>query len=153
MAKDEHIFGIFIMHPSTSWESSPETKASAVKDGVLGEKFICDPNGIFAKIKNLKAKDYGLDIELVLFKIIFKPIPYLLANLKEIESYRKKERAIGIPIVLNDENFFLLSDNEKNVNLKNIIFKKIDLLEVIVKRRKLDTNIGLLKLDLEKVLN
>jgi hypothetical protein len=76
-----------------------------------------------------------------------------LAYLKEIERYRPKERAIGIPIIIHDENFFNRSDLERRTFLRNVILEKLDLLAVVVKRNKLDTNIELLKADVAKLLS
>ncbi len=113
---------------------------------IWGEGKICDT------LEKLKNEDYGKDLVLVLFQFYVKPIPYVLQNLKDIESYRKKEKSIGIPIIANDENFFCKSEQDRRNFLKKSIFQKLDVLEVVVKRRKLDTKMDLLKSDLKKIL-
>jgi macrodomain Ter protein organizer (MatP/YcbG family) len=76
-----------------------------------------------------------------------------LDNLKEIENYRKREKSIGIPIIVNDENFFEQSENNRYNFLKQTITQKVDLLIKIVEQKKLDTKIESLKSDLDKILS
>ena len=103
-------------------------------------------------MKKLDRSNYGKDLELVLFQFYVKPIPELLTCLKEIEAYRKKERAIGIPIIINDENFFSKTERGRYDFLGEIILAKMNLLAEVVKRRKLDTNMSLLVSDLKKII-
>ena len=86
----------------------------------------------------------------MLFRSV-NPIPYMLENLKEIEGYRKKEKAIGIPIIITDDNFFNRTEAERYYFLKESMLKKLDLLAEVIKKKKLDTNVELLKSDLEKL--
>jgi hypothetical protein len=76
-----------------------------------------------------------------------------LQKLKEIEPYRAKEKAIGIPIIVTDENFFSKSEEGRHSFLKQSILQKLDLLAEVVKKKKLDTNMEQLKSDLQKLLN
>jgi len=115
--------------------------------------YIWGEKGIYNTFKKLKHEDYGKDIVLALFQFNVKPTLLELQKLKEIESYRSKEKAIGMPIIVTDENFFFKSDDERYNFLKQSILQKLDLLAVVVKKKKLDTNIGLLKSDLMKVLS
>lgn len=73
-------------------------------------------------------------------------------SLKKIEAYRKNEKSIGIPIIVSEENFFSKSEEERYSFLKQSILQKLDLLTEVVKKKKLDTKMDLLKFDLEKVL-
>lgn len=114
--------------------------------------YIWSEKGIDGKLKKLKNENYGRDLNLVLFQFYVKPTESELQYLKEIESYRKKEKSIGIPIIVTDENFFAKTEEERYEFLKSSIMQKMDLLEVVVKRRKLDTNMKQLKLDLDKIL-
>lgn len=114
--------------------------------------YIWGNKGISDTLKKLKNEDYGQDLILALFQFNVKPTPLELQNLKEIESYRKKEKSIGIPIIVNEENFFDKSEEERFSFLKQSIFDKLDLLTEVVKKKKLDTNMELLKSDLRKVL-
>ena len=114
---------------------------------IWGEKGICDT------LKTLKHEKYGTDLMLVLFKFRVDPIPYELENLKEIEKYDTKEKAIGISIVVNQENFFGKSEAERFAFIKQAILQKIDLLADVVQNEKLDTNTVLLNSDLNAILN
>ncbi|SDM14677.1 hypothetical protein [Chryseobacterium taihuense] len=152
MSNDKNIFGCFvsITHPSPI--ASQADKDLAIEQGTLFRNYIWGENGIDKNLKKLKRDDYGKDLELALLQFYVNPIQYELENLKEIESYRKKEKSIGIPIIINDENFFNRSDEERYSFLAQSILQKMDLLSEVVKKKKLDTKIGLLKADLEKIL-
>ncbi|MDR0866128.1 MAG: hypothetical protein LBO74_14525 [Candidatus Symbiothrix sp.] len=115
--------------------------------------FLWDTEGLVNALKPLNRKKYGKDMELILFQFEVNPVPYLLEHLKEIENYRKKEKAIGIPIIVNDENFFNTSEKDRYNFIKTSIMQKMDLLEDVVKKKKLDTNMELLKKDLREVLS
>ncbi|MBK7705862.1 MAG: hypothetical protein IPJ30_08795 [Acidobacteria bacterium] len=52
-------------------------------------------------------------MELALFQFHVKPTSTELLKTKEIEPYRIKEKSIGIPIIVNDENFFSKSETER----------------------------------------
>ena len=73
-------------------------------------------------------------------------------NLKEVDSYRKNEKSIALRIVVNDENFFSKSESERYNFLKQSVLQKLDLLAEVVKKKKIDTNVFLLKSDLQKLL-
>ena len=111
--------------------------------------YIWGANGIDKALKQLKHKDYGKDLLLILFQFNVIPSPTELLGLKEIESYRKTEKAIGIPIIVTNENFFNKPESGRNDFLKQSILHKLDLLSVVVKQKKLDTKTDLLKSDLE----
>jgi hypothetical protein len=119
----------------------------------LFRRYIWGELGISKALKTLKRSDYGKDLKLALFQFYVLPLLEVLAYLKEIERYRPKERAIGIPIIIHDYNFFDRSDHERRVFLKHSILEKLDLLAVVVKRNKLDTNIELLKSDVARILS
>ena len=114
--------------------------------------YIWGENGISDTLKKLKHEDYGKDLVLVLFQFNVKPTAIELQRLKEIESYRAKEKAIEIPIIINDENFFSKSEKGRYSFLKQSIEQKLDLLAEVVKKKKLDTNMEQLKTDLQKIL-
>lgn len=146
--KDNNILGCFFSigyNPNLS-EQEQLNLANDFKLYIFNEK------GISNNLAKLKYEKYGKDIELILFKFYVKFSPIELQQIKEIESYRKKEKAIGIPIVVNDENFFEKSESDRYEFLKQSILQKMELLSEVVKKRKLDTNVDLLKSDLEKVL-
>jgi hypothetical protein len=114
--------------------------------------YVWGSKGISNTLKKLKHKDYGNDLVLALFQFNVEPTPMELQYLKEIESYRKKEKSIGIPIIVTDENFFNKSEAERYDFLRESILQKLDLLEQVVKKKKLDTNMELLKADVKKIL-
>lgn len=119
--------------------------------GALFRKYIFGENGIADKLKKLHHEDYGTDLILILFQFQVNPIPYLLQNLKEIENYRKNEKSIGIPVVITDENFLTKSEEGRYDFFKKSILQKLDLLEAVVKKKKLDTNMKKLKEDLSNL--
>ena len=148
MEKTENIFGCFFkvgFDPKLS-EKDFMNIAEIFKPYIFGE------NGISNTLKKLNNYDYGKDLELALFQFNVKPTLIELQRLKEIEPYRKNEKSIGIPIIVNDENFFNNSEDERRKFLKESILRKIDLLADVVKKRKLDTNVEKLKSDLATVL-
>ena len=145
------IFGCFVSQPTDSrW--SQEKLDFIMKQGEEFRGYIWGRRGISELLKKLDRSNYGKDLELVLFQFYVKPIPELLTCLKEIEAYRKKERATGIPIIINDENFFSKTERGRYDFLGEIILAKMNLLAEVVKRRKLDTNMSLLVSDLKKII-
>lgn len=141
---------VSITHPYP--DASQEIKDKASEQGTLFRSYILGEKGITKELKRLNYENYGKDLKLALFQFYVNPIAYELQHLKEIESYRKNEKSIGIPIVINDENFFSKSEEERYKFLKESILRKMDLLEDVVKKRKLDTNVEKLKTDLSTVL-
>jgi hypothetical protein len=127
-------------------KNQTEEQGRVFRSYVWGEKGICDV------WKKLNHKDYGVDLLLVLFQFYVNPFPFEVESLKKIESYRAKEKSIGIPIIINDENFFSKSEKDRYEFLKESILQKLDLLAEVIKKKKLDTNIELLKSDVQKVL-
>ena len=68
------------------------------------------------------------------------PCDYERIHIKEIEQYRKNEKSIGIPIVV-ERSFFQLSETERREFLVSSMLSKFNTLENVVKNKKLDTNI------------
>lgn len=156
MDENKNILGCYLSGPSLVYnpdiiESEKEEKEASII-GELFDSYIWGDNGIANILKRLNYNDYGKDMKLILFQFYLKPIPDLLEALKEIERYRPKERAIGVPIIITDDNFFNKTDKERREALKQMILAKMPLIEKVVKRNKLDTNMKSLKADLEKVL-
>lgn len=149
MNNEESIFGCFFkvgFNPNLNEYEFKEI-AEMFRPYIWGEKGISD------SLKKLKHEDYGKDLELALFQFNVKPTATEIQRLKEIESYRTKEKSIGIPIIINDENFFNKSEEDRYAFLKQSIFQKLELLSEVIKKKKLDTKIDLLKADLHKLLN
>jgi hypothetical protein len=114
--------------------------------------YIYGVKGIYECIHKLERENYGNDMNLILFQFSVNPIPYELPYLKMIENYRKKEKSIGGWIIINEVNFFNKSEEDRYDFIKESIMQKMDLVEEVVKKKKLDTNMELLKEDLKAVL-
>jgi hypothetical protein len=149
---NENILGCFVSVTNPYPDAPQREKDLASVQGKLFRAYIFGEKGITDSLKKLKYENYGNDLKLALFQFYVNPIEYELDNLKPIESYRKNEKSIGIPIIINEENFFSKSEQERYNFLKTSILDKLDLLAEVVKKKKLDTNIELLKSDLNKVL-
>ena len=74
------------------------------------------------------------------------PCDYERIHIKEIEQYRKKEKAIGIPIIV-ERSFFQFSETERRKFLVSSMLSKFNLLRNVVKNKKLDTNMTKLVYD------
>jgi len=122
-------------------------------NGDLFNFYLWEKPAIANILKSLIFNKYGYDMETILFKFYINPIPYLLEHLKEIENYRRNEKSIGIPIIVTNDNFFNKAEAERWQFLKNIIMQKLDVLEMVVKKKKLDTNMQLLKADVKEALS
>lgn len=109
--------------------------ANLFKAYIWGKKGICDT------LKKLKHKNYGKDLKLALFQFYVKQTSTELGKLKEIEPHRKNEKAMGIPIVVNDENFLSKPEDGRYRFLNQSILQKLDLLAEGVKKKKLDTKV------------
>lgn len=137
---DDNIFGFY-----ASFHSG-ETDQELVKKYLWGDK------GLKEQLKSLKWQSYGQDIHLILFEFYVKPITYLRDALKEMGSYRRKEKSIGIPVIIDQDNFFKLTDTDKQKFFHSTILKRLELLREKVKRNKLDLDIEKLKTDADILL-
>lgn len=153
MSDDKNIFGCYVSYPSLMYDAIELQKENAKKQGDLFRQYVWGEEGICDTLKKLNRDDYGKDLKLALFQFYINPIAYELDNLKEIEAYRKNEKSIGIPIIVTDENFFSKSEEGRYSFLKQSILQKLDLLTEVVKKKKLDTKMDLLKADLQKLLS
>ncbi|MDY7256094.1 hypothetical protein QHG78_22820 [Bacteroides sp. A1-P5] len=148
----ENLLGCYVSYPSLMYDATEIQKQKAREEGDLFSIYIWGNEGISDTLKKLKYENYGNDMNLILLEFYVNPIPYLRQNLKEIESYRKKEKAIGIPIIVTDENFFSKTEEARYRFLKEAILNKMDLLENVVKKKKLDTDVKKLKADIDRIL-
>ncbi len=145
---NDNIFGCFLkigFDPKLSGQDAIDL-ANTFRVYVWGEKGFCNT------LKMLKHEDYGEDLILALFEFYVKPLPAEVQALKEVGSYRKNEKSIGIPIIVTDENFFNKSEEGRYSFLKQSVLQKLDLLAEVVKKKKLDTKMDLLKVDLQNLL-
>ena len=128
---DNNILGCFVSGPSLYHDADQQTVDIATQKAELFRSYIWGEFGISVPLKTLNRSDYGRDLKLALFKFYTLPLIETLAVVKEIERYRPKERSIGIPIIIHDDNFFNRSDYERRVFLKNILLEKLDLLALL----------------------
>ena len=122
------------------------------QDDELVRDYLWGDNGLDNKLSSLKWKDYGHDFELILFEFYVRPPQELQDVLREIGNYRRKEKSIGIPIIIGNGNFFRLSTAERQAFLKKTILDRLELLTAKIKRNKLDLDVSRLKSDVEKLL-
>ena len=153
MNNTENIFSCFVSVTQPYPNASQEIKDLALEQGRLFRSYIWSEKGIYNTLKKLKHEDYGKDLKLVLFQFYVNPLPIEVQNLKAIENYRKREKSIGMSIIVNDENFFSKSEKERYSFLKKSILQKLELLANVVKQKKLDTKMDLLKSDIQKLLS
>ncbi len=148
-----NILGCFISITSGEFGDSGEVKNLKRKEGELFKSYIWGEKGISDILKKLNHQDYGQDLKLILFQFYVNPIPYLLQALKPIEPYRKNEKSIGIPIIINYENFFSKTEILRYDYLQESILQQLDLLSEAVKKKKLDTDTELLKSNVKEIFN
>lgn len=149
--REGSILGCFVSGPATYHDDNSTTRELLGRKGETFRKYVWGPLGVRDHLSTLRRQNYGRDLDLVLFKFYLLPLIEELAVLKEIERYRPKEKAIGIPIIIHNENFFDKSDLDRRRFLKEAILEKLDLLAKVIKRNKLDTDIALLRSDVEKL--
>jgi len=153
MNDDTSILGCYVSVTLAALTASQDVQTLASQQGRLFRTYISGDNGIDKTLKKLKHQDYGNDLILILLRFYVNPLPVVIEKLEEIENYKKKERAIGIPIIINQVNFFNKSEEERYSFLKEEILRKINILEDVVKKKKLDTNVKTLKEDLIRIFN
>jgi hypothetical protein len=110
MNEKDKFLGCFVSGPAVHYEDDQKIKDLAFEQGKLSRSYLWGEKGIGDSLKKLKNETYGRDLMIILFQFYVKPLPIELQNLKEIEDYRKKEKAIGIPIIVTNENFFNKSE-------------------------------------------
>ena len=67
------------------------------------------------------------------------------------EKYRKREKTIGLPIII-EYDFFRHSDIQRKRFLASSVISKVEGLKEMIERNKLDTNLKQLILDLNEEL-
>lgn len=147
MDSKNNILGFFV-----SISTIANSRQEEPSQGELFRGYIWGEDGISGKLSVFEYDRYGSDIKKILFQFEVNPPEFLKAHLKEIESFRSKEKAIGVPVIVDQENFFKKTEKERNLFIKQIILYKIDLLSEVVKKKKFDTDIEKLKTDVESTL-
>ncbi len=153
MNNDKNIFGCYVSITQAYPDADQQIKDLAREQGQLFRTYIWGEKGICDTLKALNQDDYGKDLNLALFQFYVNPIPSMEQALKQIDAYRANEKSIGIPIIINNGNFFSKSEEERYDFLKQSILQKLDLLVEVVKKKKLDTKMDLLKADLQRILS
>ena len=137
--EDMNILAFFLSYPSLPIDASDEASEEAIKRGDEFRTYIWGEMGIDVLLKSLSYIDYGKDLKRILFQFYIMPCDYEQIHIKEIEQYRKKEKAIGIPIIVK-RSFFQFSETERREFLVSSMLSKFNILGNVVKNKKLDTN-------------
>ena len=135
-----NILAFFLSYPSLPIDAPEDVSEEVVKKGDEFRSYIWGEKGIDVFLKSLSYVDYGKDLKRILFQFYIMPCDYERIHIKEIEQYRKKEKAIGIPIIV-ERSFFQFSETERRKFLVSSMLSKFNLLGNVVKNKKLDTNI------------
>ena len=136
---DMNILAFFVSYPSLPIDAPKDISDEAIMKGDEFRSYIWGEKGIDVHLKLLSWADYGKDLKRILFQFYVMPCDYERMYIKEIEQYRRKEKAIGIPIVV-EHSFFLLSENERRKFIVYSMLSKFNILSNVVKNKKLDTN-------------
>lgn len=149
---DRNIFACFVSYPSLVSDVPEQTKDEALRKGDMFRSYIWGEVGLDRFIKKIPFSDYGQDLKRILFQFYVLPCDYERMHIMDVENYRKREKAIGIPIVIEDD-FFQKNDAQRKSFLVSSIVSKIEELKEIVKKNKLDTDFKQLIIDLRKELS
>ena len=134
-----NILAFFLSYPSLPIDAPEDVSEEAIKKEDEFRSYIWGEKGIDVFLKSLSYVDYGKDLKRILFQFYIMPCDYERKHIKEIEQYRKKEKAIGIPIIV-ERSFFQFSETERRKFLVSSMLSKFNLLGNVVKNKKLDTN-------------
>jgi hypothetical protein len=146
----DNILGCYVSISLGDFNDSDQEKEKMKKDGEVFREYIFGINGINNKIKELKNHTYGNDFKLILFQFYVNPIQYEIMHIKEVESYRKKEKSVGLSIIINHQTFFSKSEEQRIKFIQSIMLDRLE--QINAKKNKYDLNIDKLKQDLEDVL-
>lgn len=104
---DTNIFACFVSYPSLVADVSEQIKDEAIKKGDMFRSYIWGEAGLDRYLKNIQYSDYGQDLKRILFQFYVLPCDYERVHIRDIENYRKREKAIGISIII--ESLFKFS--------------------------------------------
>lgn len=152
MDADTSIFGCYVSNYLGEMNDPQEKKNEAQEQGKIFRNYIWSEKGIDSSIKTLNRFCYGNDLELILFQFYLNPVSLQIKELEDIAIYKKRERSIKIAIIINNANFFSRDEKQRQDFIRSAMIRKMDLLEDIVIKKKLDTKIDQLRNDLMKVL-
>lgn len=143
---DTNIFACFVSYPSLVADVSEQTKDEAIKKGDMFRSYIWGEAGLDRFLKKIQYSDYGQDLKRILFQFYVLPCDYERVHIRDIENYRKREKAIGISIII-ESDFFQYSDTQRKCILVSSIISKIEELKEIIEKNSLDTNFEQLVLE------
>ena len=125
----------------------------AFEKGKIFRDYIFGKNGLKNIINKLNSENYGNEINLILFEFYINPVEQYFNYINKRINYRKKEKSIGIPVVITDEIFFNQSENKRLKYLKDIIFEKLVFLSEYIKNKKINMKIDIMINDLQNEWN
>lgn len=149
---DTNIFACFVSYPSLVADVSEQTKDEAIKKGDMFRSYIWGEAGLDRFLKKIQYSDYGQDLKRILFQFYVLPCDYERVHIRDIENYRKREKAIGISIII-ESDFFQYSDAQRKCILVSSIISTLEGLKDVIEKNRLDTNIEQLVLDLKQELS
>lgn len=139
------------------YPDSDESEEKKLKRNRIGEEFRNliwgedGEGGIAQKLKVIPYEPYGNDLEFILIGFQVTPIEYSRNAIKDVDGYSRKEKSIGVNIII-EEDFFTLSKEEQFNHIKKAILSRLDMLKRTIARRKLDTDIDKLISTVDDVL-
>lgn len=110
-------------------------------------------SGLAGALRTLRSDSYGSDVNLILLQFNVNPLinsPF--PEPKEIESYRPKEKSIGVWITITKENFFSKTDVEKDAFIRDVVVDRLEQVRARFNNRKLDVDMDRLIEDTKRLL-
>jgi hypothetical protein len=135
---------------STSAKLSAEEQSQSFKEGRMFRQYIWGEYGVMNILKQITSNSYGNDLKLILFEFYINPQVTHIEYISKGFNYKKKEKSIGVPILIGN-TFFDKSEDEKLRYIRNIILNKLSLLIEFAKEKKIDFNVDLLQKDLQGI--
>ena len=114
--EDMNILAFFLSYPSLPIDASEKASEEAIKRGDEFRTYIWGEKGIDVFLKSLSYVNYGKDLKRILFQFYIMPCDYERIHIKENEQYRKNEKSIGIPIVVERSFFPVIRNREKRIS-------------------------------------
>lgn len=112
---DTNIFACFVSYPSLVADVSEQIKDEAIKKVICFVPIFGAEAGLDRYLKNIQYSDYGQDLKRILFQFYVLPCDYERVHIRDIENYRKREKAIGISIII-ESDFFNIPMPKENVS-------------------------------------
>ena len=153
MSQSSSIIGCFVSSVNSYLKSSDEERNKLEKQGIEFRSYIWGEKGLDPFLKKLDRTLYSKEFNLILIQFYVNPIKEHIVKIREIENIRKKEMAIGVSIVINDDLFFNNNEMERKKYLKEIIIKRIEKLNERMKRNNISIDLNKLKEDMEIIID